>query len=173
MKMHMSHLKISISILTSLVLGLVLFKTIAAPQAAFADPTAPATPNCTANNNFLGILVPWYAYFNNDPQNGDFSKSGDCTLDLNFVDANGNANVSNINKVWLIGLAVFEDLLRIAGVAAGFFIIYGGIRFITSQGEPENTKAARSTIINALIGAAIAMVAAVSVSFIGSKLGGG
>ncbi len=68
---------------------------------------------------------------------------------------------------------MFEDLLRIAGIVTAFFIIYGGVRYVTSQGEPENTKAARSTIINALIGAAIAMIAAVLVSFIGSKLGGG
>ena len=70
------------------------------------------------------------------------------------------------------GLAILDDLLRIAGLVAVSFVIYGGFRFMLSRGQPDNTKAAISTITNALIGLAIAMVGAAVVGFIGNKLKG-
>jgi hypothetical protein len=68
-------------------------------------------------------------------------------------------------------MALFEDLLRVAGMLAIVFIIYGGIRYITSQGEPETTKSARGTIINALIGLAITVAAAATIQFIANSFG--
>jgi hypothetical protein len=61
-------------------------------------------------------------------------------------------------------------LLRVAGLAAIFFIIYAGIQYVTSQGNPDAAAKAKDTIINALIGLAVAVVAVGIVSFIGSKL---
>lgn len=52
------------------------------------------------------------------------------------------------------------------------FVIVGAAKYITSQGEPDRAKQARDSIINALIGLAIAIVAAGVVSFIGNKLSG-
>jgi hypothetical protein len=75
-------------------------------------------------------------------------------------------NQKTLNVVWLVGLAIFEDLLRISGLAAVGFVIYGGIRYTTSQGSPEQTGAALSTIIHALVGLAIAIIAATSIAFI-------
>jgi len=127
-------------------------------------------------SGFFFAFVPWYAYFNDN----DFDSN--CHIVLNVVnkDANGlagcnaqNTSCEGINSVWLIALAVFEDLLRVAGIAAVVFVIYGGIRYTTSEGEPEHTRAALGTIINALVGLVIAMIAATTVSFIGTKLGGG
>ena len=63
-------------------------------------------------------------------------------------------------------MAIFEDLLRVAGVAAVGFVIYGGFRYTTSQGSPEQTGAALGTILHALIGLAIAIIAATSIAFI-------
>jgi len=163
--------------------------------------TAPAgstATGCNLSHDFFG-LEPWYGYLpktdfipdatNNTVPNG--SNNG-CNISLSFVNScdktsaveccpdnpDGSKvtscpNQSNIDSVWLIALAIFEDLLRSAGALAFGFIIYGGIRYITSQGEPDNTNAARTTILNALIGAAIAAVAAAIISFIGTKLGAG
>lgn len=54
-------------------------------------------------------------------------------------------------------------------VAVGF-IIFGGFQYMLSQGEPERTKGARSTILNALIGLAISLSAVAIVNLIGRNL---
>ena len=71
----------------------------------------------------------------------------------------------------LILIAVVDDLLRIAGLVAIGFVIVGAVRYTTSQGNPDDTAKAQSTIINALIGVALATVAVGIVSFLGKSLG--
>jgi hypothetical protein len=50
-------------------------------------------------------------------------------------------------------------------------IIYGGVQYISSQGSPDGTNKARQTILNALIGLAVSLIAVGAVSFIGNQLG--
>ena len=50
------------------------------------------------------------------------------------------------------------------------FVMVGGARYITSQGEPENIKAAQQTILNAIIGGIIALLASGIVAFIGRTI---
>lgn len=95
--------------------------------------------------NFLGFPT-WYEYL---------KLNTDCTPAL-----------GNIADIWLIVAAVIEILLRVAALVAIIMVIYGGIEFITSQGEPEKSNKARGTVINALIGLVIAVVAATVVTFI-------
>jgi hypothetical protein len=114
---------------------------------------------CT--NGFLG-LKPWYHYLELD---------SNCDIkDFNFFPPNGDDPLIK-SDVPLVLLAVIDDLLRIAGLVAVAFVIIGAINYITSQGNPEDTAKAQSTIVNALIGLAISIVAVAFVSFIGSKLG--
>ena len=54
-------------------------------------------------------------------------------------------------------------------VAMGY-TIFGGFKYMTSQGEPDATKKAQGTVTNALIGLAIAMLATAIVGFVGGKL---
>ena len=67
-------------------------------------------------------------------------------------------------------LAVFDIILRAGGLLAVGFIIYGGIQYIISQGEPDKIKGARTTIINAMVGLVITMSAVVIVNLIGKNL---
>ncbi len=55
--------------------------------------------------------------------------------------------------------AVVQVLLVIAVVTCLFFLIWGGIRWITSGGDKGSVQAARSTIIAAIVGLVIAMLA--------------
>lgn len=77
--------------------------------------------------------------------------------------------IQSINDVWLIVAAIIDILLRVASIAAIGFIIYAGIKFITSRGEPDKAKQARDTIWDALIGLVIAVAAAAIVSFVAGK----
>ena len=111
---------------------------------------------CKTEPNFFG-LVPWYHYLNVDAK-------------CNVVNFSVLGNGSN-SDVPLILLAVVDDLLRVAGIVAVGFVIYGAIQYVVSQGEPDKTTKARMTIMNSLIGLAIALVAVGAVSYIGHKLG--
>lgn len=81
------------------------------------------------------------------------------------------ANKFNGGDVLLVGLGVIDILIRIAALVAVGFVLFGGIKYITSQGSPEGTKSAQNTILNALIGLAIAVVASAVVAFLGSRIG--
>lgn len=78
--------------------------------------------------------------------------------------------VTALSDVWLIVAAALEILLRIAALAAVVMVIYGGVKFVTSQGESEATAKARGTIINALVGLLLAVMASVFVAFIARSI---
>ncbi len=133
---------------------------LAATDTTASRPTASST-GCD-KPKLLGIFVPWYQYLTL----GRDSVTGDCTVG-NFRVLPGGGHTSDFLA---IGLAVVDDLLRLAGLAAVIFVIYGGVQYATSQGSPDATAKAQSAILNALIGLAIAMVAVVFVTFIGNAL---
>lgn len=104
-----------------------------------------------ARGGFFG-LPRWYKYLtlDNQCQVTNFTVPGDLVL---------------------VALAVIDILLRIAGIVAVFFIVYAGIQYTTSQGNPDATAKAQSGLINALIGLALTVVAIAGVTFIGNRLG--
>lgn len=106
---------------------------------------------------FFG-LRPWYYYLPDDNFDG-------CTV-RHFHVLGSNSDFP------LVLLAVVDDLLRIAALVAIGFVLYGSIQMITSQGSPDGATKARTTIINAVLGLAIAIVSVAFVSYLGSKLGG-
>jgi hypothetical protein len=109
--------------------------------------------------SFLGLHPWWYYYIRKNP--------GDCAFN-NFTVLSKDRS----SDIPLVLLAVVDDLLVIAGLVAVVFVIYGGIRFITSQGSPEETAKAQSTVLNAVSGLVIALLSVAVVSFIGNHFGG-
>jgi hypothetical protein len=83
---------------------------------------------------------------------------------------NGSPCITNINDVWLIAAAVIEILIRIAAFLAVAFVIYGGIRYVTSQGDSNSTSQAQSTVMAAVIGLVICMVATLVITFIAGSI---
>jgi hypothetical protein len=109
----------------------------------------------TCSHSFFGI-PPWYKYL------------------LAAGKMDGNCQVTNLkipDDLSLVALGIVDILLRLAGLIAVGYIIYGGIQYVTSQGEPDRTKRAQGTIVNALIGLAITIVSVAVVSFIGNVVG--
>lgn len=74
--------------------------------------------------------------------------------------------LTGINDIWLVVLAVVEILLRVVVFVAIAYVLIGGFKYITSRAIPEKTAAAKNTIIDALTGLVIAIVAIAAVSFI-------
>jgi hypothetical protein len=119
-----------------------------------------AATTCS-QKDFFG-LPTWYKYLVEAGKMEVNSVTGHCE----FVKA---IQVSDLS---LIGLAMLDIVLRVAGLVAVGYVIYGGIQYVVSEGEPDRSKKARQTIVNALIGMVIAIVATGFVSFVGTQLGG-
>ncbi len=111
--------------------------------------------------NLLGF-PSWYKYL---PGTTEMAKDGS-GVDIGTV---CTPKIQSINDVWLIVAAVVEILLRVAALAAIALIVWGGIQFVMSQGEPDKAAKARSTVINAIVGLVIAVTATVLVSFVAGQ----
>lgn len=130
------------------------------------------------SKGFFG-LVPWWKYIQKeftytDPKLTKFNNNSRCEIKCFNVFPKSQSNPNECGQygsdIPYVLLAIVDNLLRIAGMVAVVFVIIGSIRYITSQGNPEDTASAQSTVINALIGMAIAIVAVALVSFIGNKI---
>ncbi|HSX08476.1 MAG TPA: pilin [Candidatus Saccharimonadales bacterium] len=103
--------------------------------------------------DFLGF-PKWYKYLGHQMVTG---KDGQTSC---------APQITGLSDIWLIVASVIELLLRIGALAAIVYALYGSIQFITSQGDPSKTQAARQTIINALVGLVISVGAATLVTFL-------
>ncbi len=61
---------------------------------------------------------------------------------------------------------IVNALLGFVAVIAVIFIIIGGVRYITSQGDEDAAASAKNTVLYALIGLIIIALSAVLVNFI-------
>lgn len=103
-------------------------------------------------NDFLGI-PPWYKYL-------EVHQSNQCAPQIN-----------GINDLWLIGLAAIEILTRVAVYAAIAFVVYGGIKYSASRGNTDKVTSAKNTLLDALTGLIIAIVATAVVSYVAGRFG--
>lgn len=67
---------------------------------------------------------------------------------------------------------IFSWAYTIAGLVAVVFIIKGGFNYLTSQGDPGKTKTAMQTIIYAVVGLVVVILAALITNFIITSTGG-
>lgn len=135
-----------------------LFVLLALPAilvASFSFPAAAAAaPVTNCNATLLGIR-PWHVYLEKEP-------APDCSIKPieSWASASGR-----------VALAIVDALIRIGTLVAVGFVIYGGIRYIVSQGSPDATKSARDTILNSVIGLVITLIATAGVAFLANLLG--
>ena len=117
---------------------------------------------CTERTFFS--IPTWYKYLQHefDPV------TGLCNVEFSLM----RDGVFNGEGIALLLLGIIDILVRIAALIAVGFVIYGGFKYITSQGSPEATAAALSTILHALIGLGVAVFATAIVFFVGTSLGG-
>ncbi len=86
------------------------------------------------------------------------------TRGINQVGGAGQGNLPGFIK------NIINVLLFIVGAIAVFAIIIGGIRFVTSSGDQASVKAARETILYAVVGLVVAIMAFAIVNFVVDKL---
>lgn len=139
--------------LKALAINMMIFVTILATSLTLVSPVANAAEMHGCDTKIFGIPV-WYQYLGTE--NGN--------------DCNVKTNQKNVPALVVLG---FIDIaLYLAGILAVLMIIWGGYKFILSDGSPDQIAGGRKTILNAVIGLLIAIFSAQIVRFVASKLGG-
>lgn len=151
---------IKISIVASLVL-LMLAVSSSFNTKVYAQTEAPKAAakgeNCNPADDLLGFPT-WYEYLPCD-STGKPSFNPDKT-----------GKFFNPQGVLLIVMAIIDILMRLAGILAVVFVVVGGIKYTTSQGSPESVQNAKNTIIYAVVGLILTIVASGIVSFIARSI---
>lgn len=64
---------------------------------------------------------------------------------------------------------IFNVVLALAGAVAVVFIIWGGIQYTLSQGEPNKIKKAKDTLLYSIVGLIIVMFSFVILNYVIGK----
>ena len=89
------------------------------------------------------------------------------------IDAIGGSSSTATLQVDDIVLAVVNWLLFAVGVISVVMLIVGGIKYATSAGDSNKVTSAKNTIMYAIIGLAVAVLAFAIVGFVMNTLNGG
>jgi hypothetical protein len=73
---------------------------------------------------------------------------------------------ADLNQIFV---SITSALMFLIGAIAVVMLIIGGLRFVTSNGDPSNVKSARETILYSIIGLIIAMTAFAIVNFVAKR----
>lgn len=126
------------------------------------DPNKVIGAKRTLTHAFIGLAIVMSAYvIINSIRIATLGASG--TFNSDCV-TKGCVDVNNLvtNAIqWVIG---------IAGVVAAIFVVYGGISYTTSAGEPNKLQKAKQVIIYALIGLVIVGLAEVITAFVSNMI---
>ena len=166
---NITKLKISlfgIILICAMTLGISLSLNQRAAAAPLHVPVVVADVTDACSGGFFG-LEPWYHFMPKE-------LNPDCSINcFNILDqSTANECGQQSSDIPGVLLAVIDDLLRVAGLVAVAFIIVGSFQFVASRGNSERAAQAQGTVISALTGLAVALVAVAFISFIGSRLTG-
>ncbi len=145
--------------------------------AALAANTSLASNHSYCQSSTFFGLEPWYYFLNTYKTSASTTTTSQCGVCFNILGNStaltpptATACTNTRSDIPLVLLAIIDDLLRIAGLVAVGFIIFAAFRYVTSQGNPENSAKAQNTILYALVGLVIAISAIAVVTYIGNSL---
>lgn len=80
------------------------------------------------------------------------------------------ASASTLGIPQLLTSSVAKDIIYIlsfvAGALSGIFLVIGGIRYSTSSGDPQQVATAKHTVVFAIIGLVVSILAPIIVGFV-------
>lgn len=79
--------------------------------------------------------------------------------------------LTNLNDMWIIALNVVQDLTMLVMYFAVGYVIWGGFKYIKSEGDPGKISEAKMAIVQAIAGFIIAISAVAIINFVQSTLG--
>ena len=98
----------------------------------------------------------------------DFNAGIGGVQDSNYI---GNGQQNNLTGSGGVITTIINIMLFVIGIACVIMIVYGGIRYTISRGEPEAVKSAKNTILYAIVGLVIAILAYAIVNFVIGGIG--
>ncbi len=115
----------------------------------------------------LSVIVPVVAVATPAFADTAASKSAACAgITAAGGTCSGSGSGTSLSKVVRF---VINLLSIIAGIAAVIMIIVGGLKYITSSGDPANINSAKNTLLYAIIGLVIVAMAQIIVKFVLKK----
>lgn len=105
----------------------------------------------------------------------DSSVSAACDINNMSISTGADCAKGNGQPTQLVGDGgvfnrITSILLFIVGAVAVVMLIFGGIRYIVSGGDQANVTAAKNTILYAIIGIIVALLAYAAVKFVTGSL---
>lgn len=83
-----------------------------------------------------------------------------------LVDNNCNLVINELNDFWLIVINLLEIGFQVIAYFAVGYIIWGGFKYIKSEGNPNKVGEAKTTILYAVIGLGLALASVALVNFV-------
>lgn len=77
-----------------------------------------------------------------------------------------NTNSANKNDLMEQANTIINVIIGVIGFVAVAFIIFGGVQYTTSAGDPGKVKKAKDTILYGIIGLVVSMLAYAIVNFV-------
>ena len=109
-----------------------------------------AGKKCNASTHFLGIKA-WYDGLLDDQ-----------TCDIKSPEAAFGAGDDGLRKyIWTIALNITSMILGIVGYLAIALVMWGGIQYITAQGDVSKAARGKKTVTNSIVGLIIVMSASI------------
>ena len=151
------------SLVMMILVSLGSFLTIFTWSAVVGEPVSAAVikegADATCSKSILG-LRPWYRGL----VTRDGTKDNQCRIGTIAEDGNGNTKVAPF--VWVIILNLMYDASLLSSLVATGFIVWGGYKYITSEGDPSKVMTGKKIITGAVIG----LILTVSASMIADTI---
>lgn len=122
---------------------------------------AGSTTSC--NSGFLGFPA-WYRGLTNQDQGVSGSNPCDIVDTSKMSGANDQDKLSKF--IWTIVLNCIQIVIQMVMYITLIFVIIGGFKFLTSNGDAQQAANARKTIMTALIGLVMTIISVAAVNFI-------
>ncbi len=88
-----------------------------------------------------------------------------------MVDPNDPSQVATLKCLPIVFRNIVTAALVFAGVAAVFFIVFSGAKFITSGGDPKQVESAQKTLTFAIAGLLLILLSFFIINLIGYLTG--
>ena len=82
------------------------------------------------------------------------------------VSSLAECNLSGENNLMPTVSTIINVIIGVVGIVSVIFIVIGGLSYVTSAGDPGKTKKAKDTILYAIIGLIVAVLAFAIVNFV-------
>ena len=116
------------------------------------------SPSSCGNNTVFFALKPWYAGLTSEI-------NGKCEI--------GTPRKGQIPRfVWTVVLNILYDISMMVGYVAVIMVAWGGYLYMFSRGEPGRAEKGKKTLISAIVGLLIAMLAGVVMNTVAAILVG-